>query len=192
MLLLPAYADDGGRVEASTIPRVRATDYVTRLALAHGAAWSPTFRALLVRLQRSDVIVHVVRRPPGPGTPGVTQFVASTPHARYLRITIGAAGVTDEVVALLGHELQHAVETAESPEVTDLESYHALYGAIGHASCDAPAWCFDTLRAIVAGRRILAELKGRRDATGRARRTGRPRADARASHRCHDDVTSRP
>ena len=163
----------------ASAPHVRSTDSVVLAALATGIAISNTFRHLLDRLDASDVIVHVERRQGRVRPSGYTQFIGATRHVRYLRITLTADEVSDAMVAILGHELRHAVETAEVPEVTDQSSYRELYRAIGRSSCGPPQWCFDTEAAVYAGARVHAELRGKR-------RSARP-TPAQDHHReCQD------
>jgi hypothetical protein len=150
-------------------PHLRPTDAVVREAIARGMAHSRTFRDLVARIEASDVIVHVTTRQTAGRASGVTQFVAATAHARYLRITLDANTPNDSVVALLGHELRHAVEAADAPDVRDESSYGRLYREIGHASCEQPRWCFDTAQAVAAGAQVYTEMR-----RGRARRNRRP------------------
>lgn len=141
--------------------RLRFTDPVIRETVIRGASRSKTFRDLLTRLAASDLVVYVERAGPSPHThpPGHIRFVGATPPNRYVLITVRAVRSTDSVVALLGHELQHAVEIADAPWVVDEETYRELYQAIGKASCGAPRWCFDTKAAVKAGYRVLHELR---------------------------------
>ena len=76
---------------------------------------SATFRALLERLGRSDLIVYVDRTiTMGERTRGDTRFVARAGGFRFLRVTLEMHGLTNPVVALIGHELRHAAEVADS------------------------------------------------------------------------------
>jgi hypothetical protein len=146
----------------ASVPHVRSNDPIVLAALARGVERSGTFRRLVQRLEASDVIVHVERRPGAHRPSGFTQFIAATRHVRYLRITLAAAAPSDATVALLGHELRHALETAEAPQVTDESSYREMYREIGRSSCAAPRWCFDTSAAVQTGARVRAELRARR------------------------------
>jgi hypothetical protein len=144
----PARADIGG---------IRQNDAVLDAMLARGRERSPTFRRLLARLGDSNLIVHVWRsQRPNPGA-GFTQFIVESGGYRFVRITINVAGVSDGAVALLGHELQHAVEIADDPAVRDEASYTGLYRAIGYPSC-LRRRCYDTEDAVNAGRRVLREM----------------------------------
>lgn len=139
--------------------RVRTLDAHVSNMLALGYQRSRTFRQLVEDLERSDVIVHVERRAIATDK-AFMQFVTHAGGSRYLRITLDTELSANAGVALLGHELQHASEVASAPWVVDLETYHELYRAIGHASCAGPRRCFDTIEAVDAGRRVLLELRG--------------------------------
>jgi hypothetical protein len=51
---------------------------------------------------------------------------------RYLRVTLDPALRGDTVIAVLGHELQHAVEIVRAPEVTGTDTMRALFERIGY------------------------------------------------------------
>jgi hypothetical protein len=167
MLLLAAVMCEASESPEAAAPHVRSTDRIVLTALARGTALSETFRRLVDRLEASDVIVHVDRRQAGTHQFGFTQFITATRHVRYLRITLEANHASDATVALLGHELRHAVETADAPEVIDQASYQALYRRVWRASCAPPQWCFDTAAAVRAGVQVHAELRGQRRQSAR-------------------------
>lgn len=133
-------------------------DSIVRHAIAAGYRRSPTFRHLVDVLEASNVIVYAERRIVRRHGGGAISFVTESDAFRYLRITLDAELSPELLVALLGHELQHAVEVAEAPWVVDQASYFALYRAIGRASCAGPRWCFDTPAALAAGHDVLEEL----------------------------------
>jgi hypothetical protein len=65
-------------------------------------------------------------------------------------------------LALIAHELQHAVEVAAAPHVVDVATLAQEYERIGHATRHRVEMrSFETLAAIAAARRVLAELAGR-------------------------------
>ena len=67
-------------------------------------------------------------------------------------------------MALLGHELRHAVELAEAPAVDDDGDYQRLYDRIGYQSCSRAApRCYETDAAVRAGRAVLTELRKQAD-----------------------------
>jgi hypothetical protein len=92
---------------------------------------------------------------------GLTHFIAYAGEQRYLRITIDASVHGDTAVALLGHELQHAVEIARAPWVTNETRLAHLYRHIGHESAGSRAGNLrvDTPEGLSTERQVLAELR---------------------------------
>src|SRR5262249_2421148 len=136
---------------------VRVLDERLREWIGLGVSGSPTFSSLLDRLAESDLIIYVqlADRIKG-GMGGQMSFVVTTPAARYLRIEIVPDGRTLEMVALLGHELAHAVEIADAPCVLDSASMAAFYMRVGEPRADRTR--FESAAARVAGERVRAEL----------------------------------
>jgi hypothetical protein len=140
---------------------VRATDPSTREWLRIGAAESATFRSLLARLVVSDVIVYIgtVDRIVG-GSAGQLYFVTATPSVRYVRIELASGGNEREMVSLVAHELQHAVEIAAAPRVRDRQSMALLYFGRGGTSSRSR---YDSVDARVTEERVKNELASFRD-----------------------------
>ncbi len=111
---------------------IRPTVERLRDALTYGLARSATLRTLVDRIEDSDVIVHIApqMRPRG-RIAGELQFAAATGAARYVRVTVRADLRKAHLVAMLAHELQHAIEVAGDPAVVDAASLDALYARIG-------------------------------------------------------------
>ena len=161
-LLLLVLAASAARAVAEThSPCIRATDSGINKLVARGLAHSPTFRRLYEQLGQSDLIVHLERGPQPWLGAGFNQFVADVGERRLVRITLNVALLDAEAVALLGHELQHAVELADAPDVGDADEYERLYRRIGYRSCAREPRCFDTAAAVAVGRAILKELRQR-------------------------------
>ena len=128
--------------------------------MARGLGGSATFRQLYQTLEKSNVIVHLQRCKKIRAGSGYNQFITYAGSFRFVRITLNVVKDNDDSVALLGHELQHAVELAEAPAVDDGADYEQLYERIGYASCSPAARrCFETDAAVLAGRDILRQLK---------------------------------
>jgi hypothetical protein len=161
VLLTPAVSPfvepftEGALLDAPT-RRIRTTDHTVRKLLKRGYRQSPAFRALVTRLQRSDVYVYVEEVPRLSGAlEGRTMILPKAHGHRYVRIQIALRGSSEDSVALLGHELQHAVEIADAAEVTDEQGMEALYKRIG---VRGGAHIYDTIAAQEMGRRIRREL----------------------------------
>jgi hypothetical protein len=140
---------------------VRTTD--TRLAtlVRDGVRFSSTFQALTERLSESDLIVYLVLDTFAPdGLDGRLTFVTSTQGARYVLIRVAFYAEPARQIAIIGHELQHAVEIADAPSVVDEESLSREYGRIGHSHSTLPSKTkmFDTDAAVKTGERVFREL----------------------------------
>lgn len=162
MLLFVASPTDAGSEARDPIPRLRTADRRVRALIAQGIAGSPTFRALTSRLEQSDVVVYVEcgrrdRREPGGGR---LIFVSSAGGFRYVVVRLGWLSSPAQQIAMLAHELQHAVEIADTPAIVDPQSmadaYRRMAGAREVARAGRTA--FDTRAANTAGEQVLREL----------------------------------
>jgi hypothetical protein len=88
---------------------------------------------------------------------GRLTFVGSRQPWRYLRIEIECRQSRVSQLAALGHELQHAVEIADTPAAVDQASVQALYGTIGFAIDDSRRR-FESDAAESAGNSVRREL----------------------------------
>jgi hypothetical protein len=140
-------------------PFLRTNDTRLAAALVRGRHESPTFRAIVDRLAASDLIVYVSRGAISGDTAASTQLVSATGGFRYVRVTLELDPDSDVGVAMLGHELRHALELADAPWVVDEDAVLSLYQEIGYASCMRPSHCYDTREAVDAGRQVLIELR---------------------------------
>jgi hypothetical protein len=124
-----ARADDV--VSTMTAAHIRAASPAARRLIDVAASRSPTVVQLIDRLAPTGVIVYV-QLAIGPHIDTArTSLAASTGRARFLRIVINARTAPWDQVQMLGHELQHALEIASAPEVTDESGMRALYARIG-------------------------------------------------------------
>jgi hypothetical protein len=137
--------------------RVRAADARVQSLLLDGFRRSPTFASLLVALNKSDVIVYVEKMMTLPkNTMGRLTIVPIPGPQRYLRIQIRAELVSNEAIALIAHEMQHALEVAACLEVRDAGGMIKLYERIGHSS--GGEHVYDTIAAQDTGRQVRREL----------------------------------
>jgi hypothetical protein len=139
--------------------RVRATDPRLRSLLAEGMSRSRTFASLVTALNRTDVIVYIESVMVLPkNTMGRLTMMPIAGESRYLRVQIRAELSRREAIALIGHELQHALEIAGATEVRDATSLIKLYQRIGHESSGEHS--YDTQEAQDTGRLVRRELVG--------------------------------
>jgi hypothetical protein len=142
--------------------RVRTTDTRLRRLVDQGARESPTFRTLVDRLNASDVVVYLhcevvnaSRR-----VDGRLVFVAAAGGFRYVVVRLAWLVPRERQIAILAHELQHAVEIAETPAIVDRPSLAREYARIGFVSSrtDVAGMAFETVAAAAVGERVLREL----------------------------------
>ena len=148
----PAYSQEAGAVSGR---HVRAGDQKAAALLTLGVTASPTFRLLVDTLEHSDLIVYVQTRPLS--IPGQLQLAAVASGFRYLRVSVRVPARDSDLVAWLGHELQHAVELAGAPEVVDQDSLIRYYQRIG--SVRRATGTLETAQAQATWRKILDEVK---------------------------------
>jgi hypothetical protein len=140
---------------------VRAADKTMADVITSGLKRSGTFAHLVLALNKSDVIVYIESGQVLPRTIVGRLLLAAGPEGtRYLRIQVSGHPGSNDMIALVGHELRHALEVAESPEVRDEAGLIALYERIGHPTNVPEMHQYDTMAAQDAGRRVKAELKG--------------------------------
>jgi hypothetical protein len=140
----------------SPLRHVRTQDRAIRMLLKRGFHRSATFARLMARLEHSDVLVYVEEVARLPDTLQGRMMMLPTAHGqRYVRIQIALRGSPDESVALLGHELQHAIEVAQESGVSDQAQLAALYQRIGTRG---GPHIYDTVAAQETGRVIRREL----------------------------------
>lgn len=150
----PAGAEPHARLR-----KVRPLDPGVGELLVRGYAMSPAFRALVDILERSDVIVHVERvTRDGGGLAGATRFVTRAGGQRYVRVTLYGTWPAHQTMALIGHELQHAVEVATAGWVVDQATCLELFHTIGRRTCDLRRLWYDTDAAVLAGTQVMREI----------------------------------
>jgi hypothetical protein len=162
LLLTVAPAASAQTIDASQEPRVRTTDRRLRTLIEEGVRHSPTFRSLVQRLAESDVVVYVQTEPRWPThVDGRLTFASAAGGYRYVVVRLRDQGSRLRMLALIGHELRHAVEVAETPAIVDGASFAREYQRLGYMTRGGAetAAAFDTEAAVEAGYQVLAELQ---------------------------------
>lgn len=138
-----------------------------------GAERSPTFRSLLRELDGTGWIVFVqtgsCRLPRVKGC--LLHHVGVFEGRPSLRIVLSDTGwADDEVIATIGHELQHAAEVVGDPRIKEGPDIRELYRRIGYVSMRMHGGqLYETRRAMRAGSKVLAELRSTRRVAERMR-----------------------
>jgi hypothetical protein len=166
VLLTPALAsgaEPGAPATPRGGPRVRPNDGRSAALLIEGIARSTQLRRIIDRLEASDVIVYVETQPRlRKRVAGSLTWLTRTPQFRYVRVSLSPDYFGDAAIALLAHELQHALEVAGERSVVDPASLESFYRRIGNAvGQHVSGW--DTEAARTVGDDVRRELALRRD-----------------------------
>jgi hypothetical protein len=149
---LAAAPPDGG-------PRIRPQDTRIKQVLQEGAARSATFKSLVDRIEASNVIVYVAVNPLLKSTlSGSLTWMTQAGGYRYVRASISADLLFDQMIATVAHELQHAVEVIGDETVKDEKSLVALYKRIGQESRQSSTSGWETVAAQQTGWQVRREL----------------------------------
>jgi hypothetical protein len=127
---------------------VRSANPRIRAVVSAGLSRSQTFRELVAALDASDVIVYVEPKMSRNTLGGyLSHGVVATGRFRYLRISIDISGGPARVLSLLAHELQHALEVANAPDVRDADGLERLFSRTGVAFGCGGSDCYETRAA---------------------------------------------
>ena len=143
---------------ASHGPTLRPMDAQLRGAVQAGREQSPTFRALVDRLAATDVVVYVKCAWLRPRVDGELTFLTAAGGLRYVIVRVAPHLATQRKIAILGHELQHALEIAERPEIVDSTTLALAYEQFGFTRRAPSRVEFDTAAAIATGNTIWREV----------------------------------
>lgn len=136
---------------------VRGASPAINTLIARGAARSATFKHLIDELNKTDVVVYLETNVSLPaGLEGRLMFLTAAGGVRYLHAQVTTGLRFEELIAIAGHELQHALEVAAHPKVRDGRGMRALYERIGMRTGAHDR--YDTAEAQSTGRRVRAEM----------------------------------
>ena len=141
-------------------PAVRPLDAWAAESLARATQRSALVRELLATIASGHVVVHVETAAVMPaGLGGMTRFVSTSHGFRYLRITLLRGLEPRERATMLGHELQHASEIAES-SASDQDGVRRLFEDLNGVA-HSHRVSFETRAAVIAERQVSLELRSR-------------------------------
>lgn len=143
--------------------QVRSSDQRINVAVEQGLRESATFRELVDRINASDVVVYIAAdaRQLPPGVDGRLTFLSAAGGFRYVVVHVNTTLTQPRLVSLIGHELQHAREIADTVAIIDAPSMAREYaGGLGfhnrYATNDRRT--FDSRAAVRAGEQVLKEV----------------------------------
>jgi len=148
------------RSYAQSSPHIRILDPILKELFDHGVGQSPTFRALIEKVEATPILVFVeadIRMPARIGAR--LSFVTSVNGLRYVRVHVDCTLSPRRQIALLAHELQHALEIGERTDILDVEDMESLYENIGFESLDNGSHkSFETEAAIAVQHAVDDEI----------------------------------
>jgi hypothetical protein len=115
-------------------------------------------------LNDSDVIVYVetsvIRAAQLEGH--LVHQIVATGTVRYLRLRLHPNGLVEQRMGVIAHELQHALEIAQAPNVGRSETVQSLFELIGFTSGAQCGDCYETTRAREVEHRVRGEIRASR------------------------------
>jgi hypothetical protein len=146
----------------STTSQVRPLDPSLHMAVQAGRHYSPTFKALVDRLENGTLVVYVQYGQLQSGIQGRLVFLSAVGQRRYVLVEVARQLDAARLIALVGHELQHAVEVLEQPEIVDGATFADAFSRTGfrrrHLADGGIG--IDTTAAVVAGLQVWREVSG--------------------------------
>lgn len=140
------------------IRRIRVLPTCVNTLLEDATAVSSTVRALVARIEQSNLIVYVRCVAFNQATfVGRLMFLTATAGQRYLVIELRNPEQWQTQVVTLAHELQHAVEIADAPWVVNQAGMAQYYSQAG-ITVGTRRLTFDTDAARQVGLRVQREL----------------------------------
>jgi hypothetical protein len=154
-ILLSAFVAIAPASIVPPFPRVRPMSDDARALVDNAARRSPTIARLLRIIDQSDAVVYIDLQFETRGEGATTLFAVSN-YCRFIRVTIAKTLTGYRRIEMLGHELQHAVEIVQAPDVRDSAGMRRLFGKIGWLLGDLS---FESDGAISAERQVRRELR---------------------------------
>ena len=145
------------------VPHLRVEDRQLQQLVEQGTRQSETLHLLVTNLESSDVIAYLRCDPQlGKRMFGNLSFVTLAGNYRFVLIRVGCVGARVHQIAVIGHELRHAIEVADASGIVDVASFQREYSRIGFPSNFVSrdhVMSYETDNAKQAGVRILHELR---------------------------------
>ena len=141
--------------DAASISRIRPSSAALAAAIRDATEQSVTFRRLVESINASAGIVYLEAGDCGHGVKACLVGVTATASDRILWVRIDPRKKGFDLMASIGHELQHAVEVLSEPRVTSTAAMTLFYLRVGRSG---PSQSFETKAAIEAGDKVRSEV----------------------------------
>jgi hypothetical protein len=152
----------GAAEQPASCSHVRTTEARLQALVEKGVERSERFRRLVDTLNASDVIVYLQPKINQRSLAGyLAHRVVVAGPMRYLQIAVDMRGSEDRLISLVAHELQHAVEVAEAPEIRDSRALARMFERVSISFvCGG---CYETKAAGDVEEAVLTELRASRE-----------------------------
>jgi hypothetical protein len=150
----PAFADG---TEQETILHVRSSNSSLIALIARATEQSATFRGMVDTINASDGIVYVEAGRCRYSRACLTG-VSTAGVFRMLWVTIDTRRVDSELIASIGHELQHAIEILNNPDVRSTAAMYIFYSRFAER-VGTGRGAFETAAATKAGNAVRTEIQ---------------------------------
>lgn len=143
-------------------PQIRPLDPSLSMVVEAGRYYSSTFRALVDRLEEGNFVVYVQYGELQGGIQGRLVFLSAVGEHRYVLVELARELDTARQMAIVGYELQHAIEVLEQPGIVDHATFANAFSRAGFKRrhfADGGIG-IDTAAAVVIGRQIWREVSG--------------------------------
>lgn len=156
LLVLASTAVAAQQEPPAAVPRVRSANPAIVTLIATGMTNSRTFRSIIERINATDGVVYVEQGDCGNAVRGCLRAVAKSVGIRIVLVRIRLLKSDRDVVATIGHELQHALEILNDPAVTDSAAMYRLYTREARRRLGGG---FETAAAVEAEQAVHAEMR---------------------------------
>lgn len=156
LLVLASTAIAAQQEPPAAVPRVRSANPAIATLIGTGMTNSQTFRSIVERINASDGIVYIDEGDCGNAVRGCLKAVATSATNRIVLVRIRLVKPDRDVVATIGHELQHALEILNDPAVTDSAAMFRFYTREARRRLGGG---FETAAAVKAERAVHAEMR---------------------------------
>jgi hypothetical protein len=136
---------------------VRSSNASLITLIARGSEQSATFRRLIDAIDASDGIVYVEAGRCRYSRACLTGVSAAGTY-RMLWVTVDTRRIDSELIASIGHELQHAIEILSNPNVRNTAAMYLFYSRFARR-VGTGRGAFETTAATKAGNTVREEIR---------------------------------
>ena len=142
--------------DQETVSRVRSSSPSLAALIARGTEQSITFRSLVDTINASDGIVYVAGGRCRYSRACLTGVSAAGTY-RMLWVTVDTRRADLDLIASIGHELQHAIEILSNPNVRNTTAMYLFFSRTARR-VGTGRGAFETTEAVKVGNAVRAEI----------------------------------